>query len=628
MAGIVITTQPISASVNKNRTTTLNVSATATVGTLKYDWYEDSSPDILLQTGSQSSFIPLPLTTTKNYYVNISTSDQPTVFVKSNVVTITVIDPPVLLNAPQNTRIGLGNSTTLSVLLEESPNGSVYSYQWYIGASGLTNNPIAGANSSSYTFQNAQFSTSFWVQISSDAGFINSPTARVTVVESLSDNSNLSQKTEILGEKFNGAGSTNILGGFSLTDLRVVSQAQSLADCAKNIPNRLKDKGIEIATKQLDNLLKDSTGVGLEDLAALKAKYDKVNEIVDYVKNFDPKTLTLADGLLALKKATGVDLEAKASKLLDDFQNVGGVSDLLTNLNNLDICKIPNYNANGIPIPPESNIPVGVSPSPVEAFEPIGLNEYSSEAKDEYDAFMFQLKEHIEPETSGLGSESYKSSLSYLNVITMAYHDKLKVTTDDSKDAQYKAEFEQSINDTLQNNSSWDKDVTGSFKNRAAVIANVINRNAQIIRNFYNQTGTGDWLPWYMSAYGLVKADDGSSLDKTTENDIAKGAIKEEWQYLGTRNNKLVKGTSVASNYWKFGTVLEIRYADTKEPVGSGRVRVDDAGGMSKNVIDYFCGGDRALFKQITSKSKNQGSKTKPRYTTPIEIRLVSGGPK
>ena len=34
------------------------------------------------------------------------------------------------------------------------------------------------------------------------------------------------------------------------------------------------------------------------------------------------------------------------------------------------------------------------------------------------------------------------------------------------------------------------------------------------------------------------------------------------------------------------------------------------------------------LKKQITSGSKNQGGKTKPSYTTPIEIRIVSGGPK
>lgn len=634
---VTITTQPVSTSVNKNRTTTLTVVATTTSGVLNYDWYEDAGTDVLLQSGTSASFTPLPLTLTKSYYVKVSSSTAPTVFVTSNTVTLTVIDPPVIQTEPVAVSVNLGESATLSVVVETSPNASAVTYQWYLGASGVTDSPIVGAVNSSYTITNSQESTTAWVRVENAAGYVNSNGARVTVIEPYVEESIAirEEKSKALGGSLGDGDNNSLLADFPLDSIKVLSQAKSLADCAKNIPNRLKELAIELATKKAEELLKNSTGVTFEDLQKLKDKYDKVQSVADRIKNLNPKKPTLIDAIAALKTATGIDLIEKTNKVLNDFAAVGGVADIVTKALNSDFCKVTNYGLDGKPAPAGTNIPMGIPPSSVEGVQtPVGISEYSTKAKEEYDAFTFQLKEHIEADQSKLSSytgtekETYTSSISYLHTISLAYHDKISKTVDDTKDAQYRSEFEASIQDTVTKNSSWSASIVTEFKNRAVVISDIINRNAQIIRNFYNPGGTGEWLPWYMSAYGHVKADDGSSFDKTTANDIANGSIKEDWQYLGTRNNKLVKGTSVASNYWKFGTVLEIRYADTKAPVGSGQVRVDDAGGMSKNVIDYFCAGDKALFKSITGGSKNQGSLTKPSYTTPIEVRVVSGGPK
>jgi len=636
MAGIVITTQPVSSTVVKNRTNTLSVLATATAGTLNYNWYEDAATDVLLQSGTSNTFVPLPLTLSKSYYVKVWTSDAPAVFVTSNAVTITVIDPPVISTEPLPVSVSAGQSATLNVVVAPSPNSSAVSYQWYFGASGITDNLIVGAVGSSYVITNAQESKSAWVRIENAAGYVNSNSARVTVTEPFVEDS-----VEIREEKSNAFGNSlgddsgSLLDGFPLESINVLSQAKSLADCAKNLPNRLKDLAVELATKKLEGLLNDTTGLTFEDLRALEQKYNKVQQVVDQIKNFNPRKPTLLEAIGILKNATGIDLIEETNKVLNDYAAVSGISGIVEQALNSDFCKVTNYGLDGKPARSTTNIPMGIPPSTVEGVTaPVGISEYSTKAKEEYDAFTFQLKEQIEADQgkllsyTGTEKETYTSSISLLNTISLAYHDKISKTVDDTKDSQYLTEFEAAIKDTATKNSSWSAPILKEFEDRAAVVSDIINRNAQIIRNFYNPGGTGDWLPWYMSAYGHVKADDGSSFDKTTEADIANGSIKEDWQYLGTRNNKLVKGTSVASNYWKFGTVLEIRYADTKAPVGSGQVRVDDAGGMSKNVIDYFCAGDKALFSSITSKSKNQGAGTKPSYTTPIEVRVISGGPK
>ena len=634
---VTITTQPVNSTVVKNRTNTLSVSATTTSGTLNYDWYEDATVDVLLQSGTSASFTPLPLTLSKIYYVNVSSSAATTVFVTSNSVTITVIDTPVISTEPSSVNVRTGESATLSVVVAPTPNLTPYSYQWYLGSSGLNDNPIVGATSASYTKTNVQESFTAWVRVSTAADYVNSNSVRVTVTEPLFDDSEAirQQKNDALSGTFASGDMDSILSYFPLESINALSQAQSLADCAKNIPNRLMEMAIKFATEKAESALRDSTGLTFEDLQRLKDSYDRVQKIVEYIQDFNPKELTLLDALNALRSVTGIDLIEKTNKIIDDFAAVSGISAIVEQALNSDFCKVTNYGLDGKPLPALTNIPLGVPPSSVSGVAiPVGTAEYDSAPKDEYDSFTFQLKEYTETDQtvlasySGTDQENYVSSISYLHTIALAYHDKIAKTVDDSKDAAYRAEFDTSIANTAAQHPSWSNDILTDFNNRGTIISDVIFRNAQVIRNFYAPSGSGDWLPWYMSAYGHVKADDGSTLDATTADDIASGKIKEEWQYLGNRNNKLVKGTSVASNYFKHGTVLDIRFADTKAPVGSGRVRVDDTGGMSKNVLDYFVAGDTMLKKQITSGSKNQGGKTKPSYTTPIEIRIVSGGPK
>ena len=94
------------------------------------------------------------------------------------------------------------------------------------------------------------------------------------------------------------------------------------------------------------------------------------------------------------------------------------------------------------------------------------------------------------------------------------------------------------------------------------------------------------------TAYGLA------SIDPTTAEDQRKAdtgtpGYEGFSQTVGASGRKLIPGYSVASNYYPQGTILDI---DGKE------YRVDDTGGMSLNVIDFYAGDDKAMYDSFAKK--------------------------
>lgn len=84
---------------------------------------------------------------------------------------------PAITAQPTSTTINAGASATLSVTASGT---EPLSYQWYVGTSGSTSNPISGATSSSITVTPGA-TTSYWVRVSNACGAVNSNTATVTV---------------------------------------------------------------------------------------------------------------------------------------------------------------------------------------------------------------------------------------------------------------------------------------------------------------------------------------------------------------------------------------------------------------------------------------------------------------
>ena len=85
--------------------------------------------------------------------------------------------PPSITGQPQSASVSGGTSRTLSVTATGT---TPLSYQWYIGSSGNTANPISGATGSSITVTPSS-TTSYWVRVSNSCGSVNSSTATITV---------------------------------------------------------------------------------------------------------------------------------------------------------------------------------------------------------------------------------------------------------------------------------------------------------------------------------------------------------------------------------------------------------------------------------------------------------------
>jgi hypothetical protein len=113
--------------------------------------------------------------------------------------------PPSIGTQPQSATISGGSSRTLSVTATGT---APLSYQWYIGASGNTSNPIAGATSSSTTVTPAS-TTSYWVRVTNSCGTANSNTATMTVTGGGGGTPTPSQTTATRAD-FNGDGRSDI----------------------------------------------------------------------------------------------------------------------------------------------------------------------------------------------------------------------------------------------------------------------------------------------------------------------------------------------------------------------------------------------------------------------------------
>jgi hypothetical protein len=83
---------------------------------------------------------------------------------------------PAITSQPQSVSVRAGTGATLSV----GATGTSLTYQWFIGASGVTTNPISGATGASVNVTPAA-TTTYWVRVSNSCGTASSGSATVTV---------------------------------------------------------------------------------------------------------------------------------------------------------------------------------------------------------------------------------------------------------------------------------------------------------------------------------------------------------------------------------------------------------------------------------------------------------------
>jgi uncharacterized protein YkwD len=191
-----ITTQPQSRTINSGQTASLSAGAEGT-GPLSFQWYQGASGTTSSPVGGATgaSFTTPALTATTSYWVRVSNafgmSDSSTATVTVNAPPPAGVAPSITLQ-PQNQAINSGQTATLVFAASGT---SPLSYQWYVGPSGATSSPVAGATSPSFTTPALTATTSYWVRVSNPFGAASSNTATVTVI---ADTSNPSAEDQVL----------------------------------------------------------------------------------------------------------------------------------------------------------------------------------------------------------------------------------------------------------------------------------------------------------------------------------------------------------------------------------------------------------------------------------------------
>jgi hypothetical protein len=120
-----------------------------------------------------------PTTLAGDHVVTISASDGTSTSSASVLVTV-LCDPPFILgiDQPKSSTIALGRPAQLSVKVSGS---GPFTYQWFTGASGLSNFPLPGGTTANFTTSALNDTTSYWVRVTNPCGSVNSQTATVNV---------------------------------------------------------------------------------------------------------------------------------------------------------------------------------------------------------------------------------------------------------------------------------------------------------------------------------------------------------------------------------------------------------------------------------------------------------------
>lgn len=180
-SGPSITTHPQSKTISLGATTSLSVSAGGSTP-LSYQWYigasntDESNPIGGANSATLSNLSPEETT---KYWVKVTNACGTAL---SNVATITVqaCTPPAISVQPQPKTVSLGDTVRVSV---GATGSTPLSYQWYVGNSGDTSNPIPGATTSSPTLTLTQTS-SIWVRVTGQcAPAADSNAVTITVTE-------------------------------------------------------------------------------------------------------------------------------------------------------------------------------------------------------------------------------------------------------------------------------------------------------------------------------------------------------------------------------------------------------------------------------------------------------------
>ena len=171
-----IQTQPQNKNISPGGSTNLSVVASGSAP-FTYQWFIGNSGDTSTPTGTNAASITVSPSVDTTYWVRVSNTCNGGSSVDSNSATVAVVcSAPAITTQPTGANITEGQSAQLQVFAT----GGGLSFQWFIGNSGDTSQPI-GTNSNRLTVTPTQ-STNFWVRVSGSCGApVDSNTVTVNV---------------------------------------------------------------------------------------------------------------------------------------------------------------------------------------------------------------------------------------------------------------------------------------------------------------------------------------------------------------------------------------------------------------------------------------------------------------
>ena len=170
-----IVIQPVPVTIASGTTATFSVATSGTSPT--FQWYAGSSGVTTspLAGATGNSYTTAALTTTTSYWVRATNAAGSA---DSTTVTATVVAAPAITTQPVPVTINSGATASFSVVAA----GTALTFQWYLGSSGNTTNPLAGATASFYTTAILTSTTSYWLRVTNAAGSADSTTVTATVI--------------------------------------------------------------------------------------------------------------------------------------------------------------------------------------------------------------------------------------------------------------------------------------------------------------------------------------------------------------------------------------------------------------------------------------------------------------
>jgi hypothetical protein len=165
------------------------LTASASGGTISYQWYAGRSGVTASPIGSGSSITVTP-SITSVYWVRASNSCGSSIDSGTITITVTPCAAPTIVVQPPSANIVSNTGTSLFAAVTGT---QPISYQWYEGTFPDTSHPATAGSSATLAVPPLIASTSYWLHVASECGAADSSTARLTVVQSCSPPSIVSQ---------------------------------------------------------------------------------------------------------------------------------------------------------------------------------------------------------------------------------------------------------------------------------------------------------------------------------------------------------------------------------------------------------------------------------------------------